>query len=173
MVELGVVFQKELEAWLILGTLQALPTTNFTIRNRISSQTCLRLGQLHWQSVPSFLCCYQSPLKMIRNALRQSARTVGAVSVPSRLALVSYKGSLTIMLASRQDAISPLKVAVSSPQAIQLFFLLNGRHWLQKTNCLTLHRTDAQLQQRSMQRQDKPENMLQRQKPHRQRSLRF
>lgn len=110
---------------------------------------------------------------MIRNALRQSARTVGAVSVPSRLALVSYKRTVTLVLATRQYAITPLKVALPSYQAIQLFLVLDGRHWQQKTNYLTLHRTVAQLQQRSMQRQDKPEAMLQRQKPHRQRSLRF
>lgn len=139
---------------------------------RISSSSFFPLGQLHWQFFLPFLCCPQTPLKMIRNALRQSARTVGAVSVPSRLALVSYKTTFTLPLATRRYVIPPLEVPAASHEAIQLLQLLDGRLWWQKANHPIVHRTDAQLQQHSMQRQNRPELMLRRQKPRRQRSLR-
>ena len=53
------------------------------------------------------------------NALRQSTRTVGAVSVLSRLALVSYNRISTFVPATRQYLTPPMEVQLPSNQAIQ------------------------------------------------------
>lgn len=65
---------------------------------------------------------------MIRITLRQSTRTVGAVSALGRLALVSYKRILTLVLATRPGVTPPIEVLLPPYPVIQLSELLYGRH---------------------------------------------
>ena len=150
---------------------KALPSTKLILRIRVPSQFFVRFGELHQQPVLSFSCNCQTPLKMIRNALRQSVRTVGPVSVRSQLVVVSFERTITPMPATQSYVILSVEVsfAVQSSRAIVCI-----AQWveMQKTDHLNLHRTDAWLQQRSKQRRDKSEAMRQKRKPRRPKSLR-
>lgn len=106
-------FREELEAWRAycwISSSFADFNTKLTLKNQRPISILPSLSQLHWQSIPSSLFHPQTLHRMIRIALRQSTRTVGAVSVLSRLALVSYKRTLTLVLPTRLGVTPAIEV---------------------------------------------------------------
>jgi hypothetical protein len=109
---------------------------------------------------------------MIRNALRQSARTVGAVAVPRGAALVSLKIHPTHMPTMSRHVCYYLDVALRSSRAALGALTASWLSLLNNANYLILPRAEPRDQQLSMEHQSKFEAMLPMLNQHQRKSLR-
>ena len=151
---------------------RSILSTSSQFKHLNPSQSHLYHSQLPLQSIPGPSARVWIITAMFRNALRQSSRSVGAISATSRVAVVSSERPTTMLYRPGSPFFacpsSTLGEIASHCQQLKAHVHLLPRSW---TLTITFHRPEQQHLHPSPSHQSKPEAMPQMPRPLPQKSL--